>query len=227
MANLLLNKDGKLAKLTIKAFQKADRRDQIADAKFEAMFNPSKYSKKYASNYVLQDVIESGKRELKYKNTEAQTLSFDFLIDGTGATGKKVEVSTEIKKFLQVTYNYSGDIKRPNYLKIYWGDEIASCVLKSADVDYSMFRSDGSPLRATIKASFQEDVVDELRDPKASRASIGQDKITRIKDGDTLAGLMQNFYGSIGRIAEIASINGLNSIRNLPKDSTVLLPSFK
>lgn len=226
MANLLLNKDGKLAKLTIKAFKKADRLSAIADAKFEAMFNPSQYTKKYTSNYTQKNLINNAKEGLKYEKSDAHTLSFTFLIDGSGATGEKVEVSAEIRKFLQVTYDYSGELKRPNYLKIFWGDEIASCVLKSADVDYSMFRSDGSPLRATIKATFQEDMVTKLKDPKA-RAVASQDKIMSIKEGDTLGGLMNNVYNDVGRIAEIANTNGLNSIRNIPLDSTILLPSFK
>lgn len=226
MSNRLLNKDGKLAKLTIRAFYDPTRRIPAIGAEFTAMFNPTQYNKSYINCYAEAQGIGEGKRKLRYQNATPQTFSFDFLIDGTGASGEKVEVSRKVKEFLDVTYEYSEELQRPYYLKLFWGEEIFKCLLVSADVNYTMFRANGSPLRATIKATFKEDGSDNLIDLLYNRTSFALDRIRKIKDGDTLVALTQSVYGEISKLSKIADSNELDNLRSLPKGGTILFPSF-
>ena len=225
MANLLLHKDGKLAKLTIRGFAEPMRMIPIPGAVFTAMFNPTQYSKKYNNSYTQTDRASNARGCLKYRNTQSEVFSFDFLIDGTGASGEKVEVSEKIKEFLYVAYDYSELIRRPHYLKLSWGDQISSCVLNSVDINYTMFRANGSPLWATVKATFREDSGD-LIERLYNRVSAGLYTIRKIKEGDTLATLSQSIYGNVNRLAEIANANELDNLRSLPKGSNILFPSF-
>lgn len=226
MINRLLHKDGKLAKLTIRAFFDKERRIPIPGAEFKAMFNPTEYTKKYVNTYAQKKGINNIQKELVHQNTEAQELNFNFLIDGSGATGEKVEVSKKIKEFLYVVYDYSGKLKKAKPLKLHWGDEVSKCVLTSAEVNYTMFRSNGSPLRATIKATFKEDISNIVIERLYNNLSAAADQIRKIKDGDTLVTLAQDIYGNIDRLAEIAEVNELDTLRVLPKDSNILFPSF-
>ena len=224
--NRILEKDGKLAKLTIMAFTDKNRIIPIPGEEFRTMFNPEQYTKKYNICYAQKKGMNKPKGELVYQNTEAQTFSFDFLLDGTGAASEKVEVSRKVNEFLSVVYNYSGKIKRPNYLKLYWGNELSSCVLNNVEVNYTLFRPNGTPLRAIIKATFKEDISDDFLNKLINRSSATLDKVRKIKDGDQLATMTQSMYGNIGRIAEIASINKLDNLRELPVGKNMLFPSF-
>ena len=226
MANLLLHKDGKLAKLTIRGFAEPTRSIPIPGAVFTAMFNPTQYSKKYNNRYTQTERANNARGSLKYQSTQSEVFSFDFLIDGTGASGEKVEVSEKIKEFLYVAYDYSELIKRPYYLKLFWGDEIASCVLDSVDINYTMFRPNGSPLRATIKATFREDPGDDLIKQITDNVSVGLHTIKKIKEGDTLLALTHSVYGDVSRLSDIADTNELDNLRSLPKGSDILFPSF-
>ena len=63
-------------------------------------------------------------------------------------------MSDEIKKIERIVYTYNGDIHRPNYVQVQWGKNINfNSVLKSFDTTYTLFRPDGTPLRAKISLS--------------------------------------------------------------------------
>ncbi len=226
MINRLLNKDGKLAKLTIRAFYDKERITPVAGAEFKTMFNPSRYTRKYINNYAEEKDIGNPKGQLKFKNSEPQTFSFDLLIDGSGATGEKVDVSKKIKEFMYVVYDYSAKTKIPKPLKLYWGDEISRCVLTGLDIDYAMFHANGTPLRATIKATFKEEISNLVIERLYNNLSNTADRVQKIKDGDTLVALNQSIYGNINKLAEIAKVNALDNLRVLPKNTTILFPSF-
>lgn len=228
MINNLLNIiDGKQAKLTIKAFSDKNRTKPIDGAEFQVMFNPTQYTKTYATDYVQQKTIGCEKPKVGPQNTQANTFNFEFLIDGTGASGEKVEVSKKVKEFLEVAYNYAGKPGK-KYLKLKWVNEIAGCVLTNVDINYTMFRSDGSPLRATIKAAFKEDPGYKPK-PKGgsdSGSSTMTDIMKTIKKGEKIAAVVHTLYGNSDRLAEIALKNGLDSIRGVPPGTALLFSSF-
>ena len=142
--------DGFMAKLTIIPFEDSEN-VQIgppAGPPFIAQFNPE--------SFTINNEIELGPdepaqgddgEEAKFKSIKPRSFSFDFLMDGTGASGKKFEVLAQIALF-KLTTGFSGKIHRPKFLLLNWGTFIATCVLESFSINYKLFRPNGTPLRA-------------------------------------------------------------------------------
>ena len=61
-------------------------------------------------------------------------------------------------------YTITMEIKhKPNYLIITWGSLSFRCFLTSMDVEYKLFKPDGTPLRAMVKATFKRFIEAEER----------------------------------------------------------------
>ena len=132
---------GKLEKLVIEAYRDAEYTDQDSMS-FTAMFNPENYAIKYEVE--SDDTSGSGTSGSAptFQRLKPQDLTLDFTLDGTGATGETVDVPEKVNEFLQVAYEYQGDEHRPRYLKIVWGTLIFKCVLKTANIQHSLFNKE-------------------------------------------------------------------------------------
>ena len=141
-------------------------------------------------------------------------MSFDFLIDGTGAAEEKREVNVDIKAFKAVT-GFVGELHKPPYLMVIWGSFIMRCVLTKMDVKYTMFRADGTPLRATISATFRENKPKKLQEVLNFLSSPDVTHVRMVKAGDTLPLMCYRIYKDSGFYLEVARTNNLNSFREL------------
>jgi len=214
--------NGKLAKLTIKAFKEPTydtQKDQ-----FEVMFNPQEYSLKYEIESDAAQGIGTSDSEPTFKKIKPQNFSLDFTIDGTGATGSKVDVEKKVSKFLDVTYIYKGAEHRPWYLKIHWGSLNFKCILKSTSVKYTLFNNDGKPIRAKINASFQGFTEDQLRVAKEDSNSPDLTHMRTVNEGDTLPLMCYRIYGDSRYYLHVAKANNLVNFRNLKTGQKIFFP---
>ena len=182
---------------------------------FEAMFNPGRFAVSNIFNFDdRQSDAEIGS-EQKFRSIRPKEFNFDFLIDGTGATGETIEVEDRIEEFKDVT-GFTRNERRPFYLTLSWGFFTIRCVLKGMNVNYTLFKPNGTPVRAIIKASFAEyktPAQQERENPLAISTALTQ--IRDVFDGDNLSNLAQKIYGDATRYLDIASENGLNNVREL------------
>lgn len=101
---------------------------------------------------------------LEFTGAEGRTMSVELLFDGFEADGRKVDVAAEVKKLetlAAVRKPESKDEKerRPHHCVISWGDRGLpkfKCVIESLSTKYTMFSSDGEPLRATCTVKLKE-----------------------------------------------------------------------
>jgi hypothetical protein len=214
---------GKLEKLLIEAYKDALYNEKDSN-EFVAMFNPEQYSIRYE----IQSDDSSGSgtsgSSPTFQRLKPQDLSLDFTIDGTGVSGKKEEVSDRVKIFLDVAYEYQGDQHKPRYLKIVWGTLIFKCVLKSANINYTVFNPEGQPLRAKISASFNGFIEDTLRAAQEDSSSPDLTHIRFVKDGDTLPLMTYNIYGDSKYYYQVAEINGLSNLKKLETGRKIFFP---
>ena len=83
-------------------------------------------------------------------------MNFDVVIDCTGIVdGNRTKLPEEIHNLEQQLYSDVGGIYRPNYIKLTWGEhQIFFTKTKSCDISYTLFNSEGIPLRAKLKLMF-------------------------------------------------------------------------
>ena len=216
---------GELKKFLIEAYT-SDKYDkgQKPVKSFEAMINPTSYTIKHEIQFQdAQGKGNSGSPQV-YDKMKPREFTFDFIIDGTGVTGVKKDVSTEVKNFLDTAFNLDGDIHRPRYLKLWWGPLVSYCVLKTADVAYNLFDSNAKPLRAKITASFSENIEDTKRAAQDRLSSPDLTHYKTVMQGDTLP--LQTFrqYGDHTYYLQVAKVNKFKNFRKLNVGSQIIFP---
>lgn len=214
-----------LKKMVIKAFSDPQY-SSLVDT-FTVMFNPNTYTQKYEVEYHdRQGQGDSGSPQV-FGKIKPQEYTFDFVFDGTGVAAETIEVQDEVDKFLKLAGKYSGDIHRPMYLELFWGSLVSKCVLKSAEITYTLFKRDGFPLRAKVKATFAEDIDDALRVAKERKNSPDLTHVHVVHAGEKLPQLCYQYYRDAGRYLQVAMYNQVNNFRKLEPGQQLLFPPIK
>jgi hypothetical protein len=94
-------------------------------------------------------------------NKPGGKLSFDTVIDTTGLIDpKRTNLPAEIQKIETIVYTYNGQIHTPNFVKMEWGDHLVFYgTITSLDISYTLFKPDGTPLRAKLSFEFEQCLV--------------------------------------------------------------------
>ena len=241
----------KLEKLTLRAFKPSASPDdppQPSDAPadtYTVQVNPSSYSLNHLLNYSRYRGQGSSGSEAVYSDSLPVNLQFEFLFDGTGVVPKPSTlgdiplvgaiasalsqdgafvVMDEIKKFNALVYDYNGPQHRPRALLLVWGSLVFPCVLTSLEYRFTLFKEDGTPLRAVAKCTFCESVPDSERVRRDNSTSPDLTHVRDVRDGDTLPLLVYDIYGSPKFYLEVARVNKLVNFRRLRPASRVSFP---
>jgi nucleoid-associated protein YgaU len=217
--------DGELKKLKIEAFSSIAYSEKVDE--FTVMFNPATYVQKYEVEYEAGQGQGTTGSTQKFGKIKPQEYSFEFTFDGTGVSSDKKDVADEIERFLAVTGKINSDTHRPLFLQISWGSLISRCVLKSAEITYSLFKPDGYPLRAKVRASFAENIDDTLRTAEEGKSSPDLTHYRVVKDGDTLPLMTYRIYRNSSYYLEVARLNNLTNFRKLEPGMTLRFPPLK
>ncbi|MCX2743872.1 hypothetical protein OO013_08345 [Mangrovivirga sp. M17] len=221
--------DGFLGKLKILPFSESENVQAALPSgpPFIAQFNPETFSVTNELEYAQEDPAHGDDgEEAKFKCIKPKQYSFDFLLDGTGATGEKKEVLAQIELF-KATVGFFGPIHRPRFLMLSWGTFVANCVLESYTINYKLFRPDGTPLRAVISATFKEHKPKLL---KELLKNLGSPDLTRshdVKEKEQLWLVSYKEYESTNYYIHVAEKNGLDNIRRLKNGKRLYFPPLE
>lgn len=215
---------GELVKLKIEAYKDIELKAADLVDTFTVMFNPATFSQKYEIEYVENQGQGTTGNPQKMGRIKPQDYSFEFLFDGTGASGPKIDVATEIERFLTVTGKMNDESHRPHFLKVIWGNLLSKCVLKSAQITYTLFKPDGAPLRAKVAVTVSEAIDETLRVAKEGKNSPDLTHMRQVKDSDTLPLMSYRIYGDPAYSQAVARYNGLNHFRRLEPGTKLYFP---
>jgi hypothetical protein len=192
----------------------------------EAMLNPASLSHGHSISYSGRGRSDRSCRreaqgrtaaEPKFSGIDAEKLSFELIFDGTGAVpGRLVDVGQEIQRLKKIAYDYDGDAHEPNVVRLTWG-ELASFEgrMTSLDVDYTLFKPSGLPLRAKVKLQFVSFMTHLEANLRARRSSPDLTHEVLVRDGDTLPLLCHRIYGDSRHYLDVARANDLSTFRDL------------
>ena len=145
-------------------------------------------------------------------------------IEETSKEAGQRHVDTAIKKFFELTINTKSGTHLPNYLQLNWGKFEFRGVLDSSTTNYKLFNSSGLPIRATVNATFNENISKKEQQKDPGRESPDITHVRLVEEGDTLPMLANRIYGDSSFYLEIARINQLTNFRNLKKGKKTILP---
>jgi Contractile injection system tube protein len=212
-----------LLKMTILSFS-ATGIKQLTDIPqmYMVMFNPNSYKTELKVNFNEETPEKTETVKPRFKNVGPKQFNFDFVVDGTGAAGYKRDVGLDVKSFIK-TVGYdknigSGSIR---YLLLIWGGFIQKCVIESISVNYTLFSALGSPLRATISATFREynDEPSELFKKIDSFLSSAP-----VQGAISVANAAFQVFNAVDQTVAIAKANDLDSIRAKVNSDNIKLP---
>jgi hypothetical protein len=221
----MAEKSGELQKLKIECFLDEKYKQPVEDGDFVVMFNPNKYALHYEIEYGQRQPSGTSANAPSFSNIKSQELSLEFFIDGTGVTtGQAEDVQQKVDNFLDKAYTYDGKIHRNRYLRIIWGTLVFDCVLKSADITYTLFNSSGKPLRATINGKFLGFVNDELRERTMDKTSPDLTHVRTVPGRDRLDHMTYQIYKTPDYYIDVAQANNLTTFRKLKTGAQLVFP---
>lgn len=197
---------------------------------FTVWINPASYNYTRTVKYNDRQAQGSPGGSPEYNRVGDADLSFDLVFDATGVipvpTGQSYEngVTDVINNFIDLVATVNGDIHTPNFLIVGWAGLQFSGVLTSMKIDFSLFRPDGTPLRAKMSVAFKSYTSEEMLAKAAGLNSPDLTHIVTVVAGDTLPALCHRIYGDSGYYAKVARFNGLLSFRNVPPGTELLFP---
>lgn len=203
---------------------------------FELTINPESYNRKYSVNFSGTGKGQGGVIGMpapapEFAGTEAEELSFDITLDGTGVVeaSQGMTVSQQIASLRDIAYTFQGSDHQPSPVEINWGDELKAfrARLSSMSVDYTLFRSDGTPLRAKLSLNFIEALTPKEVATEADLQSPDLTHIVQVLAGDTLPLLCQRIYKDPTKYLAVAAFNRLDGFRALPPGTLLQFPPMR
>ncbi len=211
---------GKLILIPVKDFSTIP---EPAGPPYIAMFNPENWQIQTKVKY--KTVAKSGQdsAQQNFDRVAAPSLNFDLIIDGTGASGETREILADVL-FLEKVILFNGKEHQPNKLFIVWGTQIFKGVALSMTVKYTLFRPNGTPLRATISLEFIEHKSKDINllDMDLQSADLTHRRL--VKNNDRLDLICHYIYENPRHYLEVANANNLTSFRKLPVGTELIYP---
>jgi hypothetical protein len=228
---------GKHEKLKIQSYSDKGFTNAVGTA-FEVTINPETYTTKHRIEFSDTQAPGTSMPILKFNKITAQEITFDFLFDSTGvikdasplslgianplATTKSV--ADEIDAFRKNIIEYRRDIHRPYFLKIHWGTLLFKCVLINLDIEYKLFKSDGTPIRAIAKCTFKGTIEEDLRKALENKQSPDVTHERLVKAGDKLSLMTYKIYNQQKYLLPVAAFNQLDGFRNVKAGTKIYFP---
>ena len=211
--------NGQLVKLIIIAYKDIDYSKATGD-EYSTLLNPQEFSENYRVQYHAVQAAGTTGSDLKFQRIEPKILKLNFLFDATGvvkvaASHGVKSVAEQIKDFKKVTVDYQGVTHSPPYVKIIWGELLFKGILESLDITYTLFKADGTPLRAKATTVFKRSVSDSTREKQENKSSPDLTHMRLVKAGDTLPALAKEIYGDASYYLKLAQDNKLKNFRRL------------
>jgi nucleoid-associated protein YgaU len=198
---------------------------------FEVLFNPEQYTVSRRNNFAQVVVHGLSSPLLQFSNGELKTLQMDLFFDSrerhASGTVERTPANGDVRKLVDpflALMDLDRDTHAPPVLLFQWGSLRFQCVLADASQQFTMFREDGCPVRATVTVTFQEYTNPEAVARSEKLQTADYTKVHEVVQGETLAGIAHKAYGDAALWRPIALKNELDDPRRLTPGRKLLIP---
>ena len=185
-------------------------------------FNPTEYTMEKSNEFANINIPGLESPMLQFSRGNLESLTMDLFFDSY-AEGKDVRDHTnKITDLLKI----DPDIHAPPILRFVWGKLSFTCVLNRVSKKFTMFRSDGVPVRATLGVTFSE-YKTEISAREKPLQSSDRTKTYTIKQGDSLWAIAAKEYGDSAIWRPIADENRIENPRLLEIGKDITIPPLE
>ncbi len=190
----------------------------VTNDKIAVMYNPEEFKLEQGNNFAEVGIPGLNAPPIQYVRGRSRMLSMDLFFD-TYETGEDVRVYTsQIVNLL----NTLPQTKAPPVLLFTMGRFSFECVLVDAGQRFTMFLRNGTPVRATLSARFQEYIRIDFTVQQGF--FFGPPALHTFVQGQTLSGLAATYLGDPGNWREIARTNNIDDPLNIPPGTQLRIP---
>jgi hypothetical protein len=222
---------GGLEKMLITAYERKNFTVKVGES--NVYINPEKYSHTYEICYNDVQAPGSSGGEPVFNKIPSDKVEFELVFDGTGVVPSPIPgvipftddgITAQIERLKRLMFTYNSNSHSPNFLVLAWGKLLFKGRLESLVITYTLFKPDGTPLRARAHASFAGFNDEATLALKANKSSPDMSHQLTVKAGDTLPLMCYAVYGTGAYYAEVARVNGLVGFRHIPVGTQLLFP---
>ena len=187
------------------------------------LFNPTEYSMEKSNEFASVNIPGLESPMLQFSRGNLETLTMDLFFDSYEENKDvRTDYTTKITDLLKI----DPDIHAPPILRFVWGSLNFTCVLSSVTKKFTMFRSDGIPVRATLSVTFNE-YRTEVSAKENPKKSSDRTKTYTIKQGDSLWAIAAREYGDPASWRPIADKNRIENPRLLEIGIEITIPPLE
>lgn len=225
------NKLAQISKLSFRAYSDDTfESSKYLNREFIVQFNPKSLGVDYSITYQEGN---GNNAKVEFVKAKPSDLTIEFTLDGTGidTLDEKavIKVQERIKIFLEMCKELNPEKHEPPFIMVTYGNLIYKTRFKGCNITYTLFKSDGTPLRAVVKATFlniKNNVTDERQ------ASLNSPDVTHRRVLAIHESIIQKSYEIFNRndlYVEVARANDLDSFRKgaMQKNQVIYFPPVK
>ena len=189
------------------------------------LFNPAEYTHTIGNKFQEKSLPGLSNPVLQFVNGEIQTLSMDLFFD-TWTDKRDDDLPGYLRRFAQMLA-IDRDLHAPPPVEFKWGGFAFQAYVEKLTQKFTMFDSDGKPVRATLSVSFKQyqTLRQQLKNPQ--RNSSDKTKRRVFQADDSLWAMAAREYGEPRYWRLIAKHNRIANPRLLRPGKVVLLPPLE
>jgi nucleoid-associated protein YgaU len=210
---------------------KATITNRTTNEAFSVLFNPTEYSVTKTVTWTTQQTQGENAPKSDFTGGAPQTMDMTLFFDVSEQPN--ADVRNYVNKLVNLTKidtskrNSSSGMGRPPLCLFQWGSHwYFTAAITSLKVTYTLFREDGTPIRANAVVSFKEVEDDEpLPQNPTSHSEPGR-KRREVRPQDTLATIAYEEYGDPNKWRMIADVNQLDDPLGIRPGQVLAIPAL-
>ena len=194
--------------------------DNKSEPPIECLFNPSEYTFTKTNTWSPTSVKGKNVPDLEFGGGESMKLTMQLFFDTYASGGDVRKITNRIWKlmYIDTTLTDMTSVKgRPPMVEFHWGSTWSfQAVITSITQKFTLFRNDGTPVRATLDVAFTQ-AKDQGKYPGQNPTTVGRAgyKQRLIKEGDTIDLIAFEEYGDSAMWRFIAETNQMDNPQKL------------
>jgi hypothetical protein len=184
------------------------------------LFNPKEYIIEKKTPWTEMNVFGMDSPPVQFTMGERKRLAMELFFDTSEEKTDVREYTNKVEKLMMV----NAQEHRPSILRFSWGNLSFDCVLEDLVQRFTLFKDDGTPLRAILKVVFKEYATAATQLSNTRRESADHTKRLVIREGETISAIAGREYNDPGKWRVIARANHIEDPENIKPGTIVELP---
>jgi hypothetical protein len=184
------------------------------------LFNPREYVIEKKTPWTEMNVFGLDSPPVQFTLGERKRLTMELFFDTSEDKTDVRDYTNKMENLMMV----NAQEHRPPILRFSWGNLSFDCVLEDLVQRFTLFKDDGTPLRAILKVVFKEYATAAAQLSGTRRESADHTKRMVIREGESISSLAAREYNDPGKWRVIAKANQIEDPENIKPGTIVELP---